>query len=98
MLYIADDGCARPFCWQEEIICFLSRPISLNFLKICACCLPHLLLQHEQGQGSCDYQNNTLRPLTRDMDVWRSDPFGSLRNSKAIPTGLAWIKSSRSAV
>ena len=26
------------------------------------------------------------------MDVWRSVPFGSLRNSKALPTGLAWTR------
>src|SRR5947209_3234614 len=26
------------------------------------------------------------------MDAWRSDPFGSLRNSKATLTGLAWTR------
>jgi hypothetical protein len=30
------------------------------------------------------------------MDVWKADPFGSLPNSKATATGLAWNKSLRS--
>src|SRR5437764_15358374 len=89
---IAKDVCARLFFWPGEIIYLLSRPINLNSLKISACCLLHLPLQNEQEKEYCNYQNNKLKPLTRDMDVWRSDPFGFLQNSKATPIGLDWSK------
>lgn len=49
----------------------------------------HSHQQNEPVRESCAYLSNTLKRQRRPTDVWTSEAFGCLLNSRATPIGLA---------